>query len=512
MAAFLFDAGKYVLRVTANQITRDLQRLLRFGGKAGGERQRFGFYVFRSDNLPDQPGLHRLFSGKTLAHGKQRKGALMANEFWHKQAGGRFRHQCQIHEGRLEQAAAGGDRQVTMQVQRRADADGEPVHARNQRLFEGDERFQKFECRKLASADRRDPVCRHFGPEGINGTCGGCSLQHLADQPYHAFKRELVVSALRSKGLTPPVDDLVICRPGERRRAVFAARKTEKGLLLGFSQANSHHIVAIEECPVTSPGIVSRFDAIRAIGLSMVANAEPFRITVLETLSGLDISVEGIKSVNDKQRRTLTETVLAMRGIARVSLSGEILIEPQKPIIEFGGIPVSPPAGGFTQATKQAEDAMAELMLAHVGKSKRIADLFCGSGTFALRLARIGRVHAVEAEDKALKALDFAARNTQGLKPVSVEKRDLFRRPLMTSELKNYDAVVFDPPRAGAEVQCKELARSTVKKIVAVSCNPLTLARDLAILTEGGYRVTRVTPVDQFLWSPHVEAVAVLEK
>lgn len=170
----------------------------------------------------------------------------------------------------------------------------------------------------------------------------------------------LVVSALKSKGLTPDVDDLVICRPGERRRAVFAARKTEKGLLLGFSQANSHHIVAIEECPVTSPGIVSRLDAIRAIGLSMVANAEPFRITVLEALSGLDISVEGIKSVNDKQRRTLTETVLAMRGIARVSLAGEILIEPQKPIIEFGGVPVSPPAGGFTQATKQAEDAMAE--------------------------------------------------------------------------------------------------------------------------------------------------------
>lgn len=244
----------------------------------------------------------------------------------------------------------------------------------------------------------------------------------------------------------------------------------------------------------------------------MVANAEPFRITVLETLSGLDISVEGIKSVNDKQRRTLTETVLTMRGIARVSLAGEILIEPQKPIIEFGGVPVSPPASGFTQATKQAEDAMAELVLAHIGKSKRIADLFCGSGTFALRLARVGRVHAVEAEDKPLKALDFAARNTQGLKPASVEKRDLFRRPLMTSELKNYDAVVFDPPRAGAEFQCKELARSTVKKIVAVSCNPLTLARDLAILTEGGYRITRVTPVDQFLWSPHVEAVATLEK
>lgn len=363
-----------------------------------------------------------------------------------------------------------------------------------------------------AAPERREPACRHFGPDGKNGTCGGCSLQHMADEPYRGFKRNLVVYALRSKGLDVQVDALVHCRPGERRRVVFAARKTEKGLLLGFSQAGSHHIVDIEECPVTSDGIVSRLDAIRSIGLPLASNAEPFRITVMETLSGLDISVEGIKSVNDKQRRALTEIVLSMRGIARVSLSGEILIEPQKPVIDFDGVKISPPSGSFAQATRQAEDAMAELVLAHVGKSKRIADLFCGSGTFALRLARLGKVHAVEAEDRPLKALDLAARNTQGLKPVSIEKRDLFRHPVIVKELKNYDAVVFDPPRAGAEAQCKELARSTVKKIVAISCNPLSLARDLAILVEGGYRVTKVTPVDQFLWSPHVEAVATLEK
>ncbi|NTJ42806.1 class I SAM-dependent RNA methyltransferase [Agrobacterium larrymoorei] len=363
-----------------------------------------------------------------------------------------------------------------------------------------------------ASPDRREPACRHFGPEGKNGTCGGCSLQHVADEPYHAFKRNLVFSALRSKGIDIEVDPLVICRPGERRRVVFAARKTEKGLLLGYSQAGSHHIVDIEECPIAAVGIISKLDAIRAIGLTVTSNAEPFRIAVLETLSGLDISIEGIKSVNDKQRRALTDTVLSMRGIARVSLAGEILIEPQKPEIEFNGVKVLPPAGSFVQATKSAEQAMADLVFSHVGKSKRIADLFCGTGTFALRLARVARVHAVEAEDKPLKALDFAARNTQGLKPVSIEKRDLFRHALIAKELKNYDAVVFDPPRAGAELQSKELARSTVRKIVAVSCNPLSLARDLSILIQGGYRVTRVVPIDQFLWSPHVEAVAFLEK
>ena len=363
-----------------------------------------------------------------------------------------------------------------------------------------------------ASPDRQEPHCRHFGPDGVNGACGGCTLQHYADGPYRAFKRQLVVDALRSKGLTPEVDDIIAAHPGERRRVVFAARKTEKDMLIGFNQAESHHIVAIEECPIASAGIMSRLPAIRAVGAALAVSAEAFRISVLETLSGLDIAVDDVKKLSDKQRRSAIETVLALRGVARVSLNGEILVEPMKPIIDFGGIQVSPPSGAFTQATKPAEEAMAELVATHVGKAKRIADLFAGSGTLSLRLARIGRVHAVESEEKALAALDHAARNTQGLKPVTIERRDLFRRPLMAQELKAYDAVVFDPPRAGAEFQSKELARSAVKKIVAVSCNPLTLARDLALLVESGFRITRVTPIDQFLWTSHVEVVAALEK
>ncbi|TAU04034.1 class I SAM-dependent RNA methyltransferase [Rhizobium ruizarguesonis] len=362
------------------------------------------------------------------------------------------------------------------------------------------------------SPDRQEPPCRHFGPDGVNGTCGGCTLQHMADASYGAFKRQLVIDALKSKGLTPEVGEIVPARPGERRRVVFAARKTEKDMLIGFNQAESHHIVAIEECPISSAGIIARLPAIRAISASLATSAEPFRVAVLETLSGLDISVDEVKKLSDPQRRKAIETALSLRGIARVSLNGEILVEPSKPMVEFGGVQVSPPPGGFTQATKPAEEAMAELVTAHAGKAKRIADLFAGAGTFSLRLARIGRVHAVEAEAKALAALDHAARNTQGLKPVTVEKRDLFRRPLMTQEFKPYDVVVFDPPRAGAEFQCQELARSGVKKIVAVSCNPLTLARDLAILVEGGYRITGVTPIDQFLWTSHVEVVATLEK
>jgi 23S rRNA (uracil1939-C5)-methyltransferase len=364
----------------------------------------------------------------------------------------------------------------------------------------------------VASPERIEPACVHFGPDGKNGTCGGCTLQHAGDALYHDFKRSLVVNALKSKGLTPDVAPLVTAAPGERRRVTFTARKTEKGMLLGFNQAGSHHIVSIEHCPIASDGIVSRLDAIRQVAAAIATSAEPFRVTVLETLSGLDFAFEGVKKLGARERHAVTESVLALRGIARVTSDGEILIEPMKPEIEFGGVRVSPPSGGFTQATKPAEEAMAELVLTALGKAKRVADLFAGSGTFALRIARQAKVHAVEGEEKAIKALDHAARNTQGLKPVTVERRDLFRRPLMASELKVYDAVVFDPPRAGAEDQCKELARSGVKTIIAVSCNPVSLARDLAILTAAGYRIRLVTPIDQFLWSAHVEAIAVLEK
>ncbi|MBP1842364.1 23S rRNA (uracil1939-C5)-methyltransferase [Rhizobium petrolearium] len=361
-----------------------------------------------------------------------------------------------------------------------------------------------------ASPDRIAPLCRHFDPD--RDACGGCSLQHLADAPYRVFKRDLVIEALRSRGLTPEIGALIAAHPGERRRVVFSARKTEKDFLLGFNRAETHHIVSIKECPIASQGIMVRLGAIRAIGQVLATGSDTFRITVLETLSGLDLAADGLKPLSDKQRRAVTETVLSLKGIARVSVNGEVVIEPQKPLIDFGGVKVAPPPGAFTQATKPAEDAMAELVLSHVGKAKRVLDLFAGSGTFALRLARIARVHAVESEEKPLKALEHAARNTQGLKPVTIEKRDLFRRPITVQELKNYDAVVFDPPRAGAEAQMKELARSTVKTVAAVSCNPLTLARDLGILSDGGYCIKSVTPIDQFLWSPHVEAVALLER
>lgn len=365
-----------------------------------------------------------------------------------------------------------------------------------------------------ASPERRDAACRHFGPDGDGGTCGGCSLQHLSEATYNAFKRGIVVDALKAKGIDAPVAELITARPGERRRTVFTLRKTEKGVLLGFNSPASHHIVAIEECPVASPAIMARLGDIRQLAAALATSADAFRLTVLETATGLDLGFEGIRKVEDKERRALTQAVLAMRGIARVSLDGEVLIEPQKPVLDFGGVAVSPPPASFTQATRQAEEAMVGLVVGYLAKSKKIADLFAGSGTFALRLARKARVHAVEGDEKAIRALDHAARNTQGLKPVTVERRDLFRRPLTPADLKLHDGIVFDPPRAGAEAQVKEIARTGtgISRIAAVSCNPLTLARDLRILVDAGWKIDSVTPIDQFLWSHHVEAVALLSR
>lgn len=354
-----------------------------------------------------------------------------------------------------------------------------------------------------SSNERQEASCQHFED------CGGCALQHWQDEPYRMWKRELVVAALKGRGIDVEVAPLVACGPRSRRRAVFAARKTEKGVLLGFNRHQSHEIIDIVECAVTVPEIIARLDDLRAVGALIAPGSKPFKLAVTVTESGLDLAASGCGKLSDEQRRALTALVMK-KGFARLSHEGEIIVEPKKPVIHFGKVPVPVPPGCFLQATAEAEEAMVALVLGHLGKAKKVADLFCGVGTFALRIAEKSAVHAIENDAPALAALDRGIRHVQGLKPVSVERRDLFRRPLMPKELLPYNAVVFDPPRAGAEEQARELAKSKVEKVVAISCNPVTLARDLSILVAGGYRVTRVTPIDQFLWSPHVEAVATL--
>ncbi len=355
------------------------------------------------------------------------------------------------------------------------------------------------------SADRVEPVCRHFG------TCGGCQLQHLSADAYLAFKHALVVEALRQRGVDCEVEPVVAVPHASRRRAVFSARKIKGGAILGYSERMSHRLVDVEECPILIPALEAAIPALRGWLAPLVTPKGDTRITVTASDAGLDVSVEKGEAPSPKKLTALAADAERL-DVVRLAVDGETLVSRGDPVISFEGIKVVPPPGAFLQASAASEAAMAERVLAGVGKAKKIADLYCGVGTFALRLARQARVTAVEGDRAALQALETAARAGQGTKPVTTIRRDLERLPLTAPELKGFDAVVFDPPRGGAKAQAEELAKSSVRRVVAVSCNPGTLARDLKILVDGGFSVTRVSPVDQFVFSSHIECVATLER
>ncbi|MEH6719823.1 MAG: class I SAM-dependent RNA methyltransferase [Aurantimonas endophytica] len=356
-----------------------------------------------------------------------------------------------------------------------------------------------------ASAHRQLPPCPHFGD------CGGCDMQHADDELYHLFKRDLVLKALAREGIETEVAELVPCPPGSRRRVVLSAARVDGGVVLGFNAAESNRIVPITVCVIALPAIERALPALRRLASLLVDRKRPLRITVTATATGLDVVVADAANLSESLRRNAVKLALA-EDFARLTVGGETVIMTRPPTLAFDGVSVELPAGTFTQAVASAEAAMATLVCDHLAGARRVADLFAGCGTFSLRLARQAGVHAVEADSTALAALDTGWRRAAGLKAVTTEKRDLYRRPIQAKELKRYDGVVFDPPRAGAEAVAQELAASTVRRVAAVSCNPVTLARDLRILIDGGYRVTSVTPVDQFLWSHHVEVVALLER
>lgn len=355
------------------------------------------------------------------------------------------------------------------------------------------------------SAERIAPACRHFG------TCGGCSIQHLASGPYHEWKRQKLVQALASRGIDAEVAPTVGIAPATRRRAIFSARRQPGGVVLGYNRAASHDVFAVEECTILLPAITSRLDMLRRLAALVCPPAEPVHVAVTATASGLDVAVDGPVRLSESARKACVAFGIR-EELARLTVAGELVVEPAKPVVMFAGVAVSPPAGGFLQAVEATENAMAALSAEHLARAKKVADLFAGAGAFTFRLAARAAVHAVEGDAAALAALDRAARGASGLKRITHERRDLFRRPLTAKDLGAFDGVLFDPPRAGAEDQSRQIARSDVPLVVAVSCNPATLARDLRILIDGGYRLAGVVPFDQFLWSPHVEAVALLEK
>ncbi len=350
------------------------------------------------------------------------------------------------------------------------------------------------------SVGRATPPCRHFG------LCGGCALQMLALPATRALKRDLVVQTLAREGIETEVAETVGVDPASRRRAVLTALRVGPKLLLGYSERQSNRIVDIEECPVLSEQLSAKLADVRALIDKLVTGRKPVRVSALMTRGGLDINLEGVGAPPPRLIPTLAE-MAAQRGLARLSIDGEPVLTLAEPVVEVSGIPLVPPPGGFIQASAQAEAAMARLVVDHLSPSRRVADLFSGFGTFALALAPRVPVRAVESSQAALGALNAAVRRAPGLKRVETEKRDLFAFPLSSGELKHFDGVVFDPPRAGAKAQAAALAASDVQRIAAVSCNPASFARDARILMDGGYRLLRVIPVDQFVFSAETEVV-----
>ncbi|MEO0980420.1 MAG: class I SAM-dependent RNA methyltransferase [Pseudomonadota bacterium] len=356
---------------------------------------------------------------------------------------------------------------------------------------------------KSLSPDRVPPVCAHFEK------CGGCTVQHLAPAPYLAWKRTLVEKALRDRGIETDVADTVSATAGGRRRAVFTATRAGRHTLLGYHEKSSHRLVDIRECPILDPAITKAVDGLKSLVSEILPRKGEARLTVLNTTAGLDVAIDKADKSYERKIPALSQKTIEL-DLARLTINGEVLLEVRPPMLDMDGIGLSAAPGGFTQATLAAEAALSDIVLKGVGKARSVADLFSGAGTFALRLARQANVHAVEGDAAAVAAFDKALRKPQGLKKVSFERRDLFRRPLVLDELEPFDAVVFDPPRAGAQAQAELLAQSSVKTIVAVSCNPATFARDVRLLLDGGYTLQSVTPVDQFLYSPHIEVVGVL--
>ena len=362
-----------------------------------------------------------------------------------------------------------------------------------------------------ASSDRVAPPCPHFGP------CGGCALQHYAHDAYLAWKLEQVRLALGREGLETHFDPPFAALPGERRRlALHARRAPGGGALVGFKGRRSWSLTPIAVCPISDPRLVAAFPALRRLASPMLehpASAPTLHVTLTET--GLDVDVTGVEAksggLSADARGRAAETAQAA-DFARVTLAGEMVYQSRRPEVRFGRATVALPAGGFLQAVARAEVAMAAYAVAALQGVERVADLFCGAGAFTFRLAERASVLALDSVAPAIAALGAGVGTADGLKAITAQARDLARRPLLAAEMKRLDGVLFDPPRAGALEQAREIAASAVPTCIGVSCNPATFARDAAVLVAGGFRLERLLPVDQFLWSPHIELVGLFRR
>ena len=376
------------------------------------------------------------------------------------------------------------------------EVDAEPGHPDRRRLV----------TVQQSSALRIEPICRHFG------VCGGCAIQHLSEDSYRTWKRDLVVTALSQAGIDAPVAPLADAHGDGRRRVVFHARRGGHGVLqVGYSAARAHHIVPIDRCPILAKSLDGALKAAWAIAELLDFVRKPLDIQFTATDQGLDVDIRGSGALTAASMAALAG-VAQRYDFARLTRHGELIAQMRRPSLRMGSAVVPLPPGAFLQATAEGEAVLSRLVVDCCTGADQIADLFAGVGTFALRLADHARVFAFDEDEFAIAALERAATGAAGLKPLRAERRNLFKAPLSATELSGFDAVIFDPPRQGAQLQSREIAASRVPTVVAVSCSPGTFARDIRQLLDGGYRLLSVVPIDQFRYSAHVEIVAHLQK
>jgi len=362
----------------------------------------------------------------------------------------------------------------------------------------------------VPSPERVAPPCPHYGD------CGGCALQHWALEPYLAWKVERIRLALARESLETEILAPFAAAPGSRRRLALHARKVGGRTVVGFKARRSWRVAAIDSCTVAEQALVGQFAALGAIAepfLEHSASAPTLHVTT--TLTGLDIDVTGVERKSgglSADARLRAAEAAARADVARVTLAGEVVYQSRAPQVRMGDATVALPPGAFLQAVAAAEEAMASFALEASLGARKIADLHCGVGAFTFPLAKLAPVLAADISPGAIQALRSATATAPGLKSITADARDLDRRPMLASELAGVDVVLFDPPRAGAEVQCREIARSACPRVISVSCNPATFARDARILADGGFTLAQVLPVDQFLWSPHIELVGVFSR
>ena len=357
------------------------------------------------------------------------------------------------------------------------------------------------------SSERQAPACRHFG------RCGGCQLQHWNEAPYLAWKRERVVEALVKRGLTVDVAPTIPAWGAGRRRAAFHADLRSGAM--SFVERGGAQLIGIAECPVLTPGLEAAALKLAPIARLFAPRRGDITLHCLETAEGVDVAIKGAGYAGALDRKILESAAAAAEAayLSRLSVNGEPIVTRARPTVRMGRAVVAPPPGAFLQPTALGEETLAVLAMQALAGAKRVVDLFSGIGTFALRAAEFAEVQAAESDVEMLAALKQAADGAAGaLKEVTTLRRDLLRTPLSSLEMKRFDAAIIDPPRSGAKLQIEQIARAPVRKLAYISCDPSSFARDVRVLIDHGFSLTRVTPVDQFRWSPHVEIVGAFER